>query len=58
MNPAFFVVRVLKLPDVNQFPVNTGVEVAPGSPADLARFVRSETDKYRKIIKTAGIEPQ
>lgn len=51
-------VRVLKRPDVNQFLVNTGVEVAPGSPADLARFVRSETDKYRKIIKTAGIEPQ
>lgn len=51
-------VRALKLPDVNQFLVATGVEVAPGSPAELARFIRSETDKYRKVIKTAGIELQ
>ena len=51
-------VRVLTLPDVNQFLVNTGVEVAPGSPAELARFVKSETAKYRKVIQTSGIEQQ
>jgi tripartite-type tricarboxylate transporter receptor subunit TctC len=51
-------VRVLTLPDVNQFLVNTGVEVAPGSPAELARFVKSETVKYRRIIQTSGIAQQ
>jgi tripartite-type tricarboxylate transporter receptor subunit TctC len=51
-------VRALKLQEVNQYLVSTGVEVAPGSPAELAKFVRSETDKYRKIIKIAGIEQQ
>lgn len=51
-------VRVLTLPDVNQYLVSTGVDVAPGSPADLARFVRSETGKYRKIIQTSGIDLQ
>jgi tripartite-type tricarboxylate transporter receptor subunit TctC len=51
-------VRALTHPDVNQFLVNTGVEVAPGSPAELARFVKSEAAKYGRIIKTAAIEPQ
>ena len=51
-------VRVLTLSDVNQFLVNTGVEVAPGSPAELARFVKSETAKYRTIIRTSGIDLQ
>lgn len=47
-------VRILRLPDVNQFLTNTGVEIAPGSPAELARFVKSETEKYRRIIKISG----
>ncbi len=52
------IVRVLMLPEVNQFLVSTGVEVSPGSPAALSAFVRSETEKYRKVMKIAGIEPQ
>jgi tripartite-type tricarboxylate transporter receptor subunit TctC len=48
------VVRVLSLPDVRKYLINTGVEVMPGSPGELARFVKSETDKYRKIIKVSG----
>ncbi|HEY7655740.1 MAG TPA: tripartite tricarboxylate transporter substrate binding protein [Burkholderiales bacterium] len=47
-------VRILRLPDVNQFLTNTGVEIAPGSPAELTRFVKSETEKYRRIIKVSG----
>ncbi len=45
---------ILRLPEVKDFLINTGVEVAPGSPVDLARFVKSETDKYRKIIQVSG----
>ena len=52
------IVRVLRLPEVNQFLVNTGVEVAPGSAADLTRFVRAETQKYRRIIQVSGTELQ
>ncbi len=47
-------VRILRLAEVNQFLTNTGVEVAPGSPAELSRFVKSETEKYRKIIEVSG----
>jgi tripartite-type tricarboxylate transporter receptor subunit TctC len=48
--------RVLKMPDVVEYLINTGVEVEPGTPEDLARFIRSETGKYRKIIEVAGIK--
>lgn len=51
-------VRVLTLPDVNQYLVNTGVDVMPGSPAELTRFVKSETEKYRRILQVSGIELQ
>lgn len=48
------IVRVLSLPEVHQYLTNTGVEVAPGSAADLARFIKSEAAKYRRIIKVSG----
>ncbi|MBI2296607.1 MAG: tripartite tricarboxylate transporter substrate binding protein [Betaproteobacteria bacterium] len=48
------IVRILKLKDANDYLVNSGVEVAPGTPEELARFVRSETEKYRKIIEVSG----
>lgn len=51
-------VRVLSLPEVNQYLVSTGVEVAPGSPSALAGFVKSETEKYRKVIQIAKIALQ
>lgn len=52
-------VRILRLPDVVNFLENvTGVDVVPGSPQELARFARSEADKYRKIMRAAGIQPQ
>lgn len=48
------IVRILRLPDTNQYLVNTGVEVTPSTPEELARFVKSETEKYRKIIEASG----
>ncbi|MBI3916340.1 MAG: tripartite tricarboxylate transporter substrate binding protein [Betaproteobacteria bacterium] len=52
-------VRILRLPDVVNYLENvTGVDVVPGSPEELARFARSEADKYRKIMRAAGIQPE
>lgn len=45
------IVRILNLPDVREHLTNTGVEVTPGTPEELARFVKSEAAKYRKIIE-------
>jgi tripartite-type tricarboxylate transporter receptor subunit TctC len=52
------VVRILTTKEVNDYLVNTGVDVAPSTPAELARFVREDAARYAKIIREAKIEPQ
>jgi len=38
--------------------LSAGIEPATGTPEELARFVASETEKWTKIVKAAGIEPE
>jgi len=35
-----------------------GVTALPGSPADFAKLVADETEKWAKVIKSAGIKPE
>jgi tripartite-type tricarboxylate transporter receptor subunit TctC len=35
-----------------------GNTVLPGSPADFGRLIAEETDKWAKVIKSAGIKPE
>ena len=51
-------VRILKKKEMNDFLLNTGVEVAPGSPEELARTVREDATRYGKVIKAANIQPE
>ena len=37
---------------------NIGADPFPGSPESLARHVASETEKWGRIVKAAGIEPE
>jgi tripartite-type tricarboxylate transporter receptor subunit TctC len=46
--------RILRSTDARDYLIGTGVEVAPGTPEELARFIKSEGDKYRKIIQVSG----
>lgn len=46
--------RILKAKDARDYLINTGVEVTPGTPDELARFIKSETEKYRKIIEVSS----
>jgi tripartite-type tricarboxylate transporter receptor subunit TctC len=46
--------RILRATDAREYLIGTGVEVTPGSPGELARFMKSEADKYRKIIQASG----
>ena len=46
--------RILRGTDAREYLIGTGVEVTPGSPGELARFMKSEADKYRKIIEVSG----
>ena len=50
------VVRILALPDVIAFYANAGLEVAvSASPAEFDALIRSERDKWAKVIKAANI---
>ncbi len=51
-------VRILKSKEANDFLLSTGVEVAPGTPEELARIVRDDAVRYGKIIKAANIQPE
>jgi len=49
-------VRILAQPDVKNFYLNAGLEAtASKSPAEFAAFIRSERDKWAKVIKAANI---
>ena len=39
-----------------QVPVSiAGMDVAPGTPEEFARYIRSETVKWEKVVKAAGL---
>ena len=38
--------------------VDLGVDLSPGSPDDFAKFIAAETEKWAKVIKFAGIQPE
>jgi tripartite-type tricarboxylate transporter receptor subunit TctC len=49
------IVRALRLPEVSGQIVSGGEQPHPTTPEELGRFVRSETEKWARVIKTAGI---
>ena len=48
--------RVLKLPDVRERMSAEGASPAGGTPQQFATLVRSEVDKWRRIIQQAGVQ--
>jgi tripartite-type tricarboxylate transporter receptor subunit TctC len=51
-------VRALHMTDLRQRLDQQGVEATPGSSEDFAAFIKSETTKWAKVVKDAGIQPQ
>ena len=49
-------VTVLEMPDVKQALLDQGIEAAPSSPEQFAAYIKSETDKWTKLIKASGIK--
>ena len=35
-----------------------GGETMPGSPAEFGKLIVEETDKWGKVVRTAGIKPE
>jgi tripartite-type tricarboxylate transporter receptor subunit TctC len=48
----------LKAPKVKEIFASSGAEAAADSPEALGRFVQSETAKWTKVVRAAGIKPE
>jgi tripartite-type tricarboxylate transporter receptor subunit TctC len=52
------VLKVLAMPDVRQRLADQGVDVEPMASEPFASFIRAETQRWAKVVKSAGIQPQ
>lgn len=48
-------IRALRSPDVADKLSSQGAEPAPGTPEEFAAFIRSEIDKWAKVVKAANM---
>ncbi len=51
-------VEATKGPQMQQFYASTGTDPFTTTPAELGKFQLAESDKWKGIIKKAGIEPE
>jgi tripartite-type tricarboxylate transporter receptor subunit TctC len=51
------VVKALSEADVAQKLSSQGADPAPGTPEELARYMRNDHERWKKVIKSAGIKP-
>ena len=52
------VARIVQLPDVTQRFQLDGAEAVGSSPQEFAAFLKAEMQKWRKVIRDAGIKPE
>ena len=52
------IVKALNSAEVKDLLAKQGLEAAPGTPDELAKFSKSEWDTWGKVVKQAGIKPQ
>ncbi|HKA45595.1 MAG TPA: tripartite tricarboxylate transporter substrate binding protein [Burkholderiales bacterium] len=52
------VVAILQSAAMRASLLNQGAEPVPGTPVEFADFIKSETVKWGRVIKTAGIKPE
>jgi tripartite-type tricarboxylate transporter receptor subunit TctC len=50
--------KILAMEDVRKSLIGQGADVAGGSPADFAVFMRNEMDRWGPVVKAAGIKPE
>jgi tripartite-type tricarboxylate transporter receptor subunit TctC len=50
--------RALLAPDIKEALLKQGLEVAPGTPEAFGKYMRSEYEKWGKLIREAGIQAQ
>lgn len=48
----------LLAPDIKEFLFKQGLDSAPGTPEEFAKYMKAEYTKWAKVIKASGITPQ
>jgi tripartite-type tricarboxylate transporter receptor subunit TctC len=51
-------VKILKNPEVSGVLLRQALETRPTTPEEFRAYIRSETSKWKKVVNTAGIDPQ
>ena len=52
------ITKVLQMPDVSEKLLKQGSIPAPNTPAEYDAIIKSDTERYGKLLKEAGINPQ
>ncbi|MFN7087940.1 MAG: Bug family tripartite tricarboxylate transporter substrate binding protein [Burkholderiales bacterium] len=52
------IVKILDTPEVGQRLTSLGADPAPGSPEELTRYMRIDHERWKKVIRAAGIKAQ
>jgi tripartite-type tricarboxylate transporter receptor subunit TctC len=50
------ITAALSAPDIKELLFKQGLDAAPSSPEDLAAYMKSEYQKWAKVIKAAGVK--
>ncbi len=48
----------LTAPDIKDFLFKQGLDAAPGTPEQFAKYMKAESAKWQKVIQAAGLKPQ
>ncbi|HTE14363.1 MAG TPA: tripartite tricarboxylate transporter substrate binding protein [Burkholderiales bacterium] len=51
-------VRALRTPEVGKQLANEGADIIASTPEEFGAYIKSETEKWARVIKAAGIKPQ
>jgi tripartite-type tricarboxylate transporter receptor subunit TctC len=51
-------VNALGDPDVKQRFANVGMDTIANSPSEFSAYIKSESDKWAKVIKTVGVKAE
>jgi tripartite-type tricarboxylate transporter receptor subunit TctC len=52
------IVRVLKMPDVKERLENVGFELVGGTPEAFGAYIKTEIQKWAKVVKASGIKAE
>ena len=52
------IIRAVRSAEIKERIVGEGMEVVASTPEEFAAYIKSETEKWTRVIKSAGIKPQ